>query len=293
MRTVTACTMAAAFASLLWPPLSGQSQPNEKGVTFNELMPLFNATEFIQQRSGKVVTYEDPLREWAGDVEPIAHNPKLTRPRRHSLTLPEAVMSVGPANPLTLEIVQRVVDAYHQQNPEGARFKAAQSEWGFHIIPVQVRDAKGVLVAANNPLDWQIEVPTASRTAREHLRALADAAGNAAGIRVLDASTYVDEFFGVNQYLAPGRSFRPEDRKHIVFDWGTKGVTAREALISLLSHSCSTLSWTAACVTSAVKEGETGCMFGVGVVMAGDPPRALQHNRCTGMRMLPTTTPRY
>ena len=88
MRIVTLTAMAAVLAGLLLPPLSGQSQPGASEVRFTWLMPLEKAADLLQQRSGKVVTYEDPLREWAGEVEPIPRNSKLTKLKQHSLTLP-------------------------------------------------------------------------------------------------------------------------------------------------------------------------------------------------------------
>lgn len=294
MRRVTLCTMAAGLASLLVPPLSGQSQPPANEVTFTWLMPLANAVDWLQLRFGKVVTYEDPLREWAGETEPIPRNSKLTKLKRHSLTIPASVSSAAAGTTLTLEMVQLVVDAYHQQNPTGARFKATRSEWGFHIVPVQVRDASGALTPVNNPLDAQIEVPVGSRTAAEHLEALAKAAGAAAGIRVIDTSSYVDEYFGFNQYLGRMGGYLPEDRQYLLFEWGTKGVTAREALINLVSRSCSTFTWNEVCVPSADQEGGKGCLLGVIPLVTGEPPRARQSDRCTGMRMLPTPqTPRH
>ena len=142
-------------------------------------------------------------------------------------------------------------------------------------------------------MDSQVEVPAENRTPLEHLEALAKAAGTAAGIRVFGSNAYVNAYFGVNQYLAPMGGYRPEDRQYLAFDWGAKGTTAREALVSLLSRSCSTLTWRANCKHNALREGENGCFWNVIAVMTGEPPHALQCDRCTGMRMLPTTTPRY
>jgi hypothetical protein len=281
-------------AGLLLAPLGVQAQRGTiaesvtSGQTITWFMPLRMAAVILQQRYGKVVTFEDTWRDWVGELAPVASGSTRITLKPHSLTLPPDVQPGGASSAaLDLPSVQKVIDAYHQQNPMGARFRVSQSALGFHIIAAQVRGASGTLQSAANPLDAKVTVPSESRTAWEHMKALTDAASTASGVYVEPFSSSFDDYFAANGYTLPMGGITPEDRKYMVFSWGAPGVSAREALVDLLLHSCSTLTWALQCERSLPNAPAGGCVLNILSVPVGDPPKSLLFDRCKDTRPLP------
>lgn len=273
-------------AGLLLAPLGGQAQRGTVaeqltgGQTITWFAPLLKAAELLQQRSGKVVTYEDTWREWAGELAPIAPGSARITLKRHSLTLPPDALPADSSAVLSLQVVQNVIDAYHRQNPMAARFQVSESALGFHIIPTQVRDANGNLRAAENPLDVKITVPNESRTAWEHVKALTDAASAAAGVYVEPFDPFFDAYFAANGYRLTPAGPKPEDRQYMVFNWGASNVSARAALVDLLLRSCSTLTWDLGCDPALPNTPGKHCVLNILDVPVGDPPKSLMWDRC-------------
>jgi hypothetical protein len=84
--------------------------------------------------SGKIITYEEPILVWSGDLESIPGKtaPKWSIfPRRQTFSMPDG-LQLAPDLAVTLG---RTIEAYHQQ-PSGTRFKLLTSKLGYHIVPV-------------------------------------------------------------------------------------------------------------------------------------------------------------
>jgi hypothetical protein len=201
--------------------------------------PLYDAADLLEGMYAKPVTYEDPKWMWNGDTttSPVA---KGLYVKKRTFTLPDAVFE-GSADALDETLINRVIAANNSQT-DGPRFRLLSSRWGFHIVPGQARDATGRFVEATSPLDDLIEVPVGTRTPTDHFHALCAALTAAAGIRVEPLSRDLDAYFAP-QGIIPPRVATDSDLKRISYPWGSTNVTAREALISLLETSGTTMSW--------------------------------------------------
>lgn len=197
--------------------------------------PLADVSVQFQEWRGKIVTYEEPLLTWSGDLHEIpgkSGTKGYLYPKEQAFLMPpeaESEPDLGVALNKTLE-------AYHQQTT-GTRFQILTSKWGYHIVPLQVHDDHGALVPARSLLDAQIYIPSEERTLLEHLRAF--------GVAVLAATGTNLETVAFPTGQASQQA-RPER-----FTWGTEPKVARDALINLLSRSATRLSWLLYCQASS------------------------------------------
>ena len=113
--------------------------------------PLADVSVQFQEWRGKIVTYEEPLLTWSGDLREItgkSGTKGYLYPKEQAFLMPpeaESEPDLGVALNKTLE-------AYHQQTT-GTRFQILTSKWGYHIVPLQVHDDHGALVPARSLLD--------------------------------------------------------------------------------------------------------------------------------------------
>jgi hypothetical protein len=198
--------------------------------------PLADVARRLQEAYGKVVTYEDAIPTWPGELEAVPGRNGLF-PAMHSFVMPaESVPGTDLASAL-----ENTIAAYHQQAC-GTRFQVLSSTLGYHIVPVQGRDENERLVPTGSVLDEVVTVPSEARSAMQHLEALGAAVSSAASIRV-----------GVAAVRARPRGFdiafraQPE-----VFSWGAYSAVARDALVDLLNQSATTFSWQLRCQPRAV-----------------------------------------
>jgi hypothetical protein len=284
--------MAGAMISLNQRmPLAQVAEPKSPDIIAKTPRPLANAAVLLQERYGKPVTYEDPILKSNQDVELNERGNGLL-PKSRSFSLPaEARPDQTPQ--LDALLLNRVLDAYHASN-DGPRFKALSSGWGLHIVPDLVPDQSGQLVKAVSLLDTYITVPEAKRTPSEHFEALCNAvtASNSLGIRLMPFSLWLDQYFSPNGILPP-RDMTQADRDRISFQWGADHVTAREAVIELLEHSSTTLTWKVLC-----QAGEDFCGFNLlnmRVSVAGPDgqpqKKAVFFDRCKKCPTIPTWQP--
>lgn len=211
------------------------------------LHPVSAAAGQIRKIYGRVITYEDPLWEWPGEMIPVLGSPKVTpdtkggwTPDWVTFTLPSPA---SPAPDLPVRLAQ-VLAAYHQQTG-GPRFQILTSKLGLHIVPLQVRDREGRLAPAQNPLDRVVFIPQQERTAYQHLNALEsalEAANDGLKIRI---GPLVTDLRG-NSFDFMFAPTRAADRP---FVWGTatSNMTGRDALIDLLDRSATTFYWDMKC----------------------------------------------
>src|SRR5579863_9065895 len=113
--------------------------------------PLAEAADLLQHIYGKVITYEDPILVWDGDLTPSGRNAT----GRHGVG-PKALSFRMPAEtgsePDVSAVLAKTLAGYHQQT-DGPRFQLLTSRFGLHIIPAQVREQDGRMAQAHNPLD--------------------------------------------------------------------------------------------------------------------------------------------
>lgn len=245
--------------------------------------PLLDLCELIQSRYAKIVTYEDPIWVWRGELESRRGNENVKWglfPKARSFSIP-ASLSLVQAPTLSLQLLDTFVDLYHRQT-DGPRFTVLSSKLGLHIVPTQAYDAAGRLIPAVNPLDLVVSIPVARRTPSGHLRALCDQ---------LSASSPVPiEFSAAGMFPWLDQLFAPPQPE---FDWGATSAVAREALIDLLDRSATSLCWGLLCQASADPK-DRSCVLNirpVGVSVTGPDGEtrvvSLQYDRCTKCPPLP------
>jgi len=207
--------------------------------------PLAEASILLEERYGKVVTYEEPVLTWGGELEEI---PGKSGTKGYLYAKPQGFLmpsEAGQGSDLALAL-QKTLSAYHQQTT-GTRFQVLTSRLGYHIVPLQVHDSNGAFVPANSLLDAQIYIPNEARSARGHLQAFGAAVTAATGIPLdVSALPYQPQGFD-NVFRA-----RPER-----FTWGTEPKVARDALIDLLGMSATTFSWRLRCQASLQSDGRS------------------------------------
>ncbi len=228
--------LIAVVALVLLSWTGSPAQPAARaGAPLVSPRPLADVSVQFQEWRGKVVTYEEPLLTWSGDLHEIpgkSGTKGYLYPKEQAFLMPpEAESESDPGVALN-----KTLEAYHQQT-RGTRFQILTSEWGYHIVPLQVHDDHGFLVPARSLLDARIYVPSKERTLFEHLRAFGAAVRAATGTN-LDTVPFPSQQ-GYQQA-------RPER-----FAWGTEPNVARDALINLLSRSETRLSWHLYCQASS------------------------------------------
>jgi len=250
--------VALVFAIQLAGPLALRAQTGAQDQT-NEIIsprPLSDLALLLEERYAKPVTFEEPVWAWRGDVvvkgsDENARFAQWLVDRRFEL--PDGLIP-GAATDLNAALLGKILDAYHSQNADGTRFKVLESRLGLHIVPAQYHNASGQLVPVASLLDVRVTVPYEARMASAHLRALCDAVTAAAGTKMQVSAPGLDLFFAANA-LVPQKfaaQLLPEkDRAIYSFVWGAREMSAREALLSLIDSSATTLRWSLLCQPSA------------------------------------------
>jgi len=212
--------------------------------------PLDDAGLRLQEQYGKVVTYEEPLLTWPGELQGIPGRKSDLFPTPQSFTMPEIRLGTDLGNAL-----KDTMAAYHQAT-SGIRFQLLSSKLGFHIVPVEAHDNTGQSVPTTSLLDQIISVPSEARTANQHLDALGAAINSVQPIRLeisIPFQMRPDSF---------DRAFRAQPP---VFQWGVQSTVARDALIDLLNQSATTMSWHLRCQASA-QPSDRFCTLNVGLI---------------------------
>jgi hypothetical protein len=212
--------------------------------------PLSDASVRLQETYGKVVTYEEPVLSWRGELEAVPGHKGLMMPATHSFVMPA---ESGPGTDFA-SALENAIAAYHQQT-SGTRFQVLSSKLGYHIVPIQVHDESRRSVRATSALDQIVTVPTETRTARQHLLALGAAISSTGPTRVtIRAVPYSPDGFD--------RAFRAQPA---VFQWGVNSAVARDALIDLLKQSATTFSWRLMCQGST-QPSDRLCALNLGAI---------------------------
>jgi hypothetical protein len=244
MRVVPSCIVIGTVGFTIL--LLGQAPPPS---AVSLAGPGDSAVDRLQSSFAKIVTYEDPVWVWRGELVPERFTPKNRPtdlwPVNRTFVMPAAA---NPPADLATE-VGKMLDAYHQTG--GPRFEVRTSKLGLHIVPVLSHDEAGNLVAAKNVLDAYVTVVTEQRTAYRHLQALIDAIGIATGVTITGGAAFPDGW---------GYEFDPDRGK---FSWGANSATGREALIDLLDRSATSFSWRLLCRTGQDASHDHTCLLDV------------------------------
>jgi hypothetical protein len=191
---------------------------------------------------------------------------------------------------LRVEGIADLLDAFHRLNPDGPHFRCLQSRYGLHIVPEFVRDSSGRRARADSILEKTVSVPQGTRTAYEHLALLCSAVSAASGVPVHVNARSFPEDYAANG-LVPPLLIEPtqEQLRPYGFSWGASAVTGREALISLLEGSATTVYWDLRCETSVDNRNWFGCFLNAGPLVVyvkgsgGEDKvnKTLRYDRCT------------
>jgi hypothetical protein len=140
--------------------------------------------------------------------------------------------------------------------------------------------------------------------AGEHLDALYDAVAHASNVNLTKFWPSFDQYYAANglspsmSILIPLRARQIGDaaKRPYSFAWGASDVTAREALLSLLNNSATTMAWYVTCHPNPTP-GLGSCMFSVVPLKVsvtgpdGSPEeKDLSFDRCVKCPALPPRT---
>lgn len=243
-RTLAKAAIAALLSQIIL--FSQTISPSNSKVIISG-RPLSEAAKVLEGIYAKPVTYEDPLWMWDGDIGSSSSAAGVwLHPKDRSLSLP---VEFGEQKPPTLDLalVKRILDAYHTQT-DGPRFRIVSSRWGLHIVPSQARNISGQWMSITPLLDSRINISVESRTPYFHFAAICDAVTKSAGIEIKTSAPWLDQKFAPNGMIPPRiRTLTDEEKKQISFAWGVNEMIARDALISLIELSATTLTWDLRC----------------------------------------------
>ena len=245
--------LAAAAIALLngaSPHLLGQSLAGTEAQS--RPRPAMDVAIMLEGRYATPVTYEDPILRWSGDMyvrEAFDGHPPLVLPKPGLYVLPPNLKPSLTAK-LDAAALKQALDLITGLNPDAPTFRVLESRYGLHVIPDTIHDENGARVRASSILDTVVSVPEERRLPFDHLMKLCGAVTSASGIK-----TWLNNMYANTDFLYDG-SIRGMDlvtgtqdaERRFAFVWGASGVTARDALISLLDHSSTTLSWHVTCI---------------------------------------------
>lgn len=218
--------------------------------------PLAVLADMLEERYGKVVSYEDPMIVWRGDLM-VRRNDENAKwgviPKTRELVLPYDITNANrPA--LELGTLSGIVSLYGESNGDGPRFRVSSSWLGLHMIPDVVRNSDGIMKPAVNPLDLAINVSIEKRLPSEHFEAICAALSEEIGIEIKPNAQFLNQHYVPNGRYVPKDYDRSERGKYCIA-WGTEGnQKARDAILSLIKGSGTTLTWRLMFVSSAAPE---------------------------------------
>ncbi len=166
--------------------LVGQQVGQNLTVSVNDPRPLAKAIETIEQQYGWVITYEDPLYEYAAEIEDVAAlvrkdgdlSKKVLIPRGGAFFFSYAVTG-EPADPVGL--LRELLASYESTGHPG-RFSFGQTGNVFHVFPAARKNKNGEQIEQDSVLETRISLPAAERTAEGMVRAVLQSVSQATGI---------------------------------------------------------------------------------------------------------------
>lgn len=244
--------------------LAGVAAGQPRAATFQSTTIVSSAaiediSEMMQSRYGIPVTYEDPVWQWTGDFQ---NRPgQAFGPFRIQQTVkipPGLTPEQTPV--LNAAAFGRILEEYNKTY-DAPRYRVTESKLGLHVIPETLRDSAGKIVNAENPMDAVVDVPVARRSAVDHLSVVCLAASRVAALalRCGALSPALQGNLWNNWFEAPGGPF----------EWGARGVSARDALVNLFSRLRMEFSWRLRCANPST--GNHACALSVEPVQTARP----------------------
>jgi hypothetical protein len=199
---VVRCLGLALFLNLV-PILNDDTahgaEPTNQATSFTVESPraLSQAVLMLIQRYGYVITYEDAPLTYTGDFHDYTseiHSDlsylkksgtvREIAPTRETLTL--NLMSSGAmSDPNNMASVIEQILKEHAVLNRGGRFRLQQTEGVFHIVPTEVRDARGEWVSHGSLLNAAITIPEIEGPSAMLLDAICAAVSKATHTHVL------------------------------------------------------------------------------------------------------------
>ena len=223
--------------------------------------PLYDVAILLKARYHKVVTCEEPVLVWSRDLLTKGRDPEGPMglwPKDRRFVIPER-LSPARMPELDLAALQSIVESYNLQDGDGPLFRATESPFGLHILPLQMHAANGELVKAVSLLDTRVSVSSALRMPSEHFRALCAAVTASRGrtLQFFYARKWLDDEFAPNGLRPPkgaAQLLPAKEKERYSIVWGAPNVTARAALMTLADLSATKLTWYLLCQPSAKPE---------------------------------------
>lgn len=168
LNALALLTCAAAVAAVQSPGRVQVSDPR----------PLAAVLDELEKRHGRVVTYEDPVRTHASDIEDITATVSPERRRAQTVIVPKG----GPftflydppgddAGKSFPAVVERLLQQFNSASVD-AQFRLLRAGAMLHVVPAASKDDSGVLRTAASPLDTTISIPDGARMGFEQLWAI-------------------------------------------------------------------------------------------------------------------------
>jgi hypothetical protein len=179
----------ASEAASFQNPVSTQisSKPEVIVSVTRQPGPLREAVKQVQWKLGVAVGYEEPAWAAPGDLMPLVDTPDIINSPLRSRTAPDLLApNLGSVEvrlqtdvmkqsvrDLTSSVLEMAVRDHNTRANPG-RFKVVDlGEFGFSVVPVEVRDQDGTWRDAVNPLDTLISFPEFEGSAGEILDKIA------------------------------------------------------------------------------------------------------------------------
>src|SRR4051812_39923280 len=153
----------SACASLL---LLKAASAAENKVTIQDPRPVAKAVEYLNNKYGWQVTYEDPPYSNINDITDvtglISHEPVAER-----ILIPKGdylLLSLPTEKPSAADEINNIVKAYNARRM-GRMFTVVQDANTVHVIPNEIRGESGKIEKVKPVLSYAVNIPPEKRTA--------------------------------------------------------------------------------------------------------------------------------
>ncbi len=168
--------------------LAGAQTPVARQVNFHvdDPRPVQAAIKELSMRYGSLITYEDPAYVFADDVQDVTALYRKSTPGSAAATQPRIIVVAGRSldvqfpvagpnmRPESIPAVVAQILAAHEKSWHGGRFRAVENGGIIHVIPMQVRNERGMYTEVVPLLDTRIDLADQERTAIATLEVIAD-----------------------------------------------------------------------------------------------------------------------
>jgi TonB family protein len=236
----------ATSAETTCQPTGSRTHPPAQDA--KSVRPLSDFADRLESQYGKIVTYEEPMRLYPGDME--LYGPGSWGPRR-AFNPPDI-----KASAINLSLIKSAIASFNSKN-DLPSFRVIESKHGFHIVPDKIRDVQGKSEPVIPLLDSIVSVPIEVRTPWNAVESLCKALNNVTRMRLVASCSLIWLHF--DDAFTGGKAPKLE--------WGAEAMNARAALISLLEHSATSMTWRLNCQPSDKPE-DRFCVLNISPMVA-------------------------